>query len=81
MGFVKCLENIGEAAYLLSDETIEEFDKIDWREIINARHVYVHHYSNLSWARIWKTLIETDFVVLRSKVDMVKNILKERAGL
>jgi len=76
--FVKCLENIGEAAYCLSDKTIEEFDEVDWRTIINARHMYVHHYFNLSWQRVWKTLTETDFISLRKTVDKIIRELKAR---
>jgi uncharacterized protein with HEPN domain len=76
--FLKWLENIGEAAYQLSDETVKEFSEVDWRSIINARHVYVHHYFNLACPRVWETLTETDFKELRAAVDKMINILKGR---
>lgn len=76
--FVKCLESIGEAAYQLSDETVDEFDEVDWRSIINARHMYIHHYYNLAWPRVWKTLTEIDFASLKISADKIKEILKAR---
>lgn len=76
--FVKWLENIGEAAYQLSNETVEEFDEIDWRQVINARHVYAHHYFNLSWPRIWETLTTTDFISLEASAEKISEILRTR---
>ncbi len=76
--FVKWLENIGEAAYQLSDETLHEFDEIDWRGIINARHFYVHHYFDLDWPTVWKTITATDFITLREYADKAIKELRLR---
>ncbi|MCW3073539.1 MAG: hypothetical protein JWP69_608 [Flaviaesturariibacter sp.] len=76
--FIKWLENIGEAAYQLSEETILEFDQIDWRSIINARHFYVHHYHEIQWSTVWKTITTVDFVRIRLRVKEIKEILKAR---
>ena len=57
--FVKWMENIGEAAYQLSDDVTTEFNELEWRNIINARHFYVHHYFDLKWQTVWKTITNT----------------------
>ena len=76
--FVKWLENIGEAAYQLSDETINEFGEVDWQVIINARHYYVHHYFDLDWPRVWQTIVKTDFDELKVAISKIVETLKAR---
>lgn len=74
----KWLENIGEATYQLSQETIAEFNKVDWRSFINARHFYVHHYFDVEWPRVWKTLTTVDFKEINQYVKQTIIILRER---
>jgi uncharacterized protein with HEPN domain len=62
----------------LSDETLEEFNEVDWRSMINACHMYVHHYYNLAWPGVWKTLTEIDFASLKISADKITDILKAR---
>ena len=75
---LKWMENIGEAVNQLTNETREEFDQLDWRSIISARHFYVHHYFNIRWTRIWKSLQAIDFMEIKEYAGKTANILKER---
>lgn len=43
-GLIKNLEIIGEAAYKLTKEFINDHDEIEWRSIISMRHIMVHGY-------------------------------------
>ena len=78
---LKWLENIGEAVNQLSEETRREFNQLDWRSIINARHFYVHHYFNIKWSRIWKSLQTIDFIEMRNYASETAKKLKERYSI
>ncbi len=53
---VRCLEIIGEAAGNVSAETRARLTTVTWSEIIAQRHVAIHHYRKLDFARIWATV-------------------------
>jgi uncharacterized protein with HEPN domain len=78
---LKWLENIGEASYQLSRETTLEFDKPDWRSIINARHFYVHQYFDIRWSTVWKTLNTVDYTALRVYANEIAQTLKTRYSI
>jgi uncharacterized protein with HEPN domain len=54
----KALENIGEAARKLSDETKAAHPHIPWNQIIALRHRIAHDYFRLDLVRIWEILKE-----------------------
>ncbi len=58
-GFVKYLEIIGEAVYMLSKEFRKDHPEIDWGIIEKMRHVLVHGYYQISRQQLWMT-IEND---------------------
>ncbi len=78
---LKWLENIGEATYQLSEETRTEFGRLDWRSMINARHFYVHHYYDVKWSVVWRTLHTIDYIAIKTYANEIAQILKNRFSL
>ncbi|HHH41574.1 MAG TPA: DUF86 domain-containing protein [Chloroflexi bacterium] len=54
----KALENIGEAARKVSDETKTAHPEIPWDQIVALRHRIAHDYFHLDLVRIWKIVQE-----------------------
>ena len=48
---------IGEAAYKLSKDFIDNHNEIPWRDIINMRHVIIHGYYTIDDEILWETII------------------------
>jgi len=67
-GFVKHVEIIGEAVYMLSKEFKESHTEVDWRVIAGMRHVLVHGYYQIKPRQLWDT-IETDIAELKPFID------------
>ena len=57
-GLVKQIEIIGEAANMLTQEFREEHTDVQWRPIVNMRHVLVHDYIHISKEILWVTLTQ-----------------------
>lgn len=55
---VKCIEIIGEASYMLTNEFREAHPQTEWRDIIAMRHVLVHGYYQVSVKQVWKVINE-----------------------
>ena len=55
---VKCIEIVGEASYMLTNEFRETHPQTEWRDIIAMRHVLVHGYYQVSVKQIWKVVNE-----------------------
>ena len=63
-GFVKQIEIIGEAEYMLTKEFRNDHPELDWDAIEGMRHVLVHGYYKIKPNRVWTTL-QTDIPALR----------------
>lgn len=63
-GFVKLVEIIGEAGYMLTVEFKANHAEVPWRAIESMRHVLVHGYYTISKAQLQETL-EGDIPYLR----------------
>ena len=63
-GFVKQIEIIGEAVYMLTKEFRGSHPELDWETIENMRHVLVHGYYKIKPDRVWAT-VQTDIPALR----------------
>ena len=63
-GFVKQIEIIGEAVYMLTKEFRNSHPELDWQAIEGMRHVLVHGYYKIKPDRVWTT-IQTDIPALR----------------
>jgi len=65
---VKCLEIIGEAAYMLTLEFKAEHPQTPWNVIIKMRHVLVHGYYSIEMPIVWD-IVRNDFPVLRPQIE------------
>lgn len=73
---VKCLEIIGEAAYMLTLEFKETHPQTPWNVIIKMRHVLVHGYYSIQMPIVWD-IVQNDFPQIRPEI--VQYIQEEEA--
>ena len=67
-GFVKHVEIIGEAVYMLTKEFREEHSEVEWDAIEGMRHVLVHGYYKIRPKQLWNT-IERDIPELKPFIE------------
>ncbi len=67
-GFVKYLEIIGEAVYMLTKEFRNDHPEVEWDVIEKMRHVLVHDYYQIQAEQLWET-IENDLPDLKPMID------------
>lgn len=67
-GFVKHVEIIGEAVYMLSKEFKATHPEIEWDAIEGMRHVLVHGYYKIKPRQLWNT-IEDDIPALKPWIE------------
>lgn len=53
------LFQIGELSNGLSDDFIEQYNKIPWRQIIGMRNRIVHGYDTINLEIVWNTANES----------------------
>ena len=71
-GYVKYVEIIGEAVYMLSKEFKESHTSVEWDVIEKMRHVLVHGYYQIEPEQLWET-ITTDIPALKAQIDAIKD--------
>ena len=49
------IQIIGEAAWRISDAIKGNWPQVPWKEIAGMRHVLVHNYFEVNWARVYET--------------------------
>lgn len=67
-GFVKYVEIIGEAVYMLTKDFRDAHPEVEWDVIEGMRHVLVHGYYKIKPIQLWNT-IENDIPALKPFVD------------
>lgn len=67
-GFVKHVEIIGEAVYMLTKEFRDTHPEVDWDVIEGMRHVLVHGYYKERPKQLWNT-IENDIPRLKPYIE------------
>ena len=67
-GFVKHVEIIGEAVYMLTKEFKEKHLEVEWEVIEGMRHVLVHGYYKIKPVQLWNT-IENDIPELKPFIE------------
>lgn len=67
-GFVKHVEIIGEAVYMLTKEFRGLHTEVDWEVIEGMRHVLVHGYYKIKPKQLWNT-IEKDIPILKPYIE------------
>lgn len=75
-GFVKHVEIIGEAVYMLTKEFRESHADVDWDVIEGMRHVLVHGYYKIKPSQLWGT-IEKDIPELKPYIEKYRDELSE----
>lgn len=67
-GFVKHVEIIGEAVYMLTKEFRDSHQEVEWEVIEGMRHVLVHGYYKIKPKQLWNT-IERDIPKLKPLIE------------
>lgn len=67
-GFVKLVEIIGEAAYMLTKEFRNKHPEVEWRAMEGMCHVLVHGYYTINPKDLWVT-VENDIPVLKVQIE------------
>lgn len=67
-GFVKQVEIIGEAVYMLTKEYRQAHPEVEWRAIECMRHVLVHGYYTIDPQQLWG-VIEDDIAPLKLHIE------------
>lgn len=49
------IQIIGEAAWRVSDGIKAAWPQVPWKQIAGMRHVLVHSYFEVNWARVYET--------------------------
>ncbi len=75
-GFIKHVEIIGEAVYMLSKEFKEAHPEMDWTSIEGMRHVLVHGYYHIKPNQLWDT-IDLDLPELKPYIEKYISTLSE----
>jgi uncharacterized protein with HEPN domain len=75
-GIVKLIENIGEAANHISDETKALSKNTDWRVIIGMRNRLVHGYDRINYVTVYE-VAKHDLLQLKEEVELLKEQLQK----
>ena len=67
-GFVKQVEIIGEATYMLTKEFRASHPDTEWDVIEGMRHVLVHGYYAITPHKVWH-VIQNDLPILRPQIE------------
>ncbi|MFB3890830.1 MAG: DUF86 domain-containing protein [Phycisphaerae bacterium] len=49
------IQIIGEATWRLSSQVKDKHLEVPWKKIVGMRHVLVHDYFEVNWARVYET--------------------------
>lgn len=71
-GFVKEIEIIGEAVYMLTKEYRQSHPEVEWNVIEHMRHVLVHGYYTIDPEQIWDT-VQNDIPELKPQIEKLLN--------
>ena len=61
---------VGEAAYHLSKPLKNDNPDVPWRRIEGMRHILVHDYFKVNWARVYETARD-DVPALKPKIESI----------
>ena len=68
-----CIIQIGELVNRLSDECIEEYNRIPWHAIRGMRNLHAHDYENVDLEIVWNTLLE-DIPYLKEQISNTEQV-------
>ncbi len=64
------IQIIGEAAWLLSQAIKDRHPQVPWKPIAGIRHVLVHDYFEVNWARVYETA-RTDVPAIKPQIEAI----------
>lgn len=67
-GFVKHVEMIGEAVYMLTKDFRETHTEVPWRDIEAMRHILVHGYYAINPHQLWQ-VVEQDIPIIKPFIE------------
>lgn len=67
-GFVKQVEIIGEAVYMLTRDFRDNHPEVAWSSIEGMRHVLVHGYYQIKPRQLWN-VVENDIPRLKALIE------------
>src|SRR5687767_414303 len=76
-GIVKLIENIGESAYRLSNETRAMNGDFPWGEVMGMRNRLVHGYDKINYITVYE-VATTEMKPLKSEVTKLRAQLKKK---
>lgn len=69
---IREFEIIGEAVKQLSDQSIEKYPYVEWRDIIDFRNLLIHEYFGVDLEMVWN-IIADDLPGLKSAIEELLN--------
>ena len=79
-GYVKHVEIIGEAVYMLTKEYREKHHEACWDDIERMRHVLVHGYYKIRPNQLWET-IQNDIPELKVAIEKLLSEYEEEQAI
>jgi uncharacterized protein with HEPN domain len=73
LAVVKLLENIGEAAALISETLKDAYPEVEWAVLKGIRNILVHEYFGIDYDVVWQA-IEKDLPRLHARIRRILEI-------
>ncbi len=67
---IREFEIIGEATKNLSEDIIEKYNEIEWRDIVDFRNILIHEYFGIDFDIVWN-VIRQDLPRLQRIIELV----------
>jgi len=67
---IREFEIIGEATKNLSEDIIEKYNEIEWRDIVDFRNILIHEYFGVDFDIVWN-VIQQDLPRLRRTIELI----------
>ncbi len=77
LALVKCVEIIGEAASVVSNEIQQQHTSLPWKDIVEMRHRLTHGYFDVDMDRVWDT-VTVDLPALARELEGVLSSLEKK---
>jgi len=76
-GVVKLIENIGESAYRLTDETRALSGTFPWREVMGMRNRLTHGYDKINYITVYEVATQ-EMEPMKAEIGHLKTLLENK---